>query len=86
MFAGIPPGAGDIIQPIGIRGALITGIRTGATTGTLIPIITRIIAIGIITGTIGTTISITVEYGRMHRRLTSESGKEATERHTRALT
>ncbi|GET20340.1 hypothetical protein JCM18694_05860 [Prolixibacter denitrificans] len=63
MFAGIPSGDGDIILPIGIRGAHTTGILTLAITVTLTITIMPIIAIGIIIGTIAITISTTIMCG-----------------------
>ena len=86
MFAGIPSGDGDIILPIGIRGALITGILTMVIRATLTTITMRIIAIGIIIGPRNTTISITAMCGHILRKSTSESEEETTEPPTPALT
>ncbi|GET32565.1 hypothetical protein PbJCM13498_14280 [Prolixibacter bellariivorans] len=86
MFAGIPSGDGDIILPIGIRGALITGILTLAIIATLTTTIMPIIAIGIIIGTIDTTISITVMCGHILRESATELEEVTTEQPTHVRT
>jgi hypothetical protein len=86
MFAGIPPGDGDIIHPTGIHGAPTTGILTMATKVILTTTIMRTIVIGIITGTIGITISITAICGLTLRRFMPESEGVTTGQPTPART